>query len=272
MQNHFTAACIQMNSGAQVADNLRRADALLAKAAAGGAQLAALPEFFALLSADEQLAIAESEDGGAIQDFLSAAAARYQMYIVGGTLPIVAPDSRVFSSCLLYAPDGERIARYDKMHLFRFFGKTRMDETVTIAPGDSPLCVQTPLGKIGLAVCYDLRFPELFRAMDTPDIIVAPAAFTPQTGNAHWHILLRARAVDNIAHIIAPAQAGEHPGGRQTFGHSAIVDGWGNILAAAAGCGDEVIFAEIDGTERNRQREMLPILSHRLIHQTETRL
>ena len=268
MSKNFTVACIQMNSGDDVDKNLARAGELLAQSADRGASLAALPEYFSLIAADEnkKLAVAEKDGAGAAQDFLSAAAARHRMYVVGGALPITAGDGRVFSACLLYAPDGRRIARYDKMHLFRFTGReSRVDESKTIAPGATPVCVDTPLGKIGLSVCYDLRFPELFRTMDSPDIIIAPSAFTAETGAAHWEILLRARAVENLAHVVAPAQAGTHPGGRKTYGHSMIADGWGKILAAAKSDGDEVVFAAIDGDEREARRTMLPALSDRLI-------
>jgi nitrilase len=218
MKKIVTVACLQMNSGGEVAANLALANDLLQQAAAGGAQLAALPEFFPLIAADEtfKLSIAEKDDDGPIQNFLSRSAATHRMYIVGGTLPIDAGSGRVFSSCLLYGPDGTRLARYDKIHLFRFSGhKQTIDETVTIIPGDTVTVVDTELGRIGLAVCYDLRFPELFRAMEQPDIIIVPSAFTRETGAAHWEVLLRARAVENLAHVLAPAQAGVHLGGRK---------------------------------------------------------
>ena len=261
----FTVACVQMNSGDSVGGNLGRAGELLRRAAGGGAIFAALPEYFAILSADEtrKLAAAETDGAGPIQDFLADSAARHKMYLVGGAIPLRAADGRVFSSCLLFAPDGKRIARYDKMHLFRFDGK--IDETKTIVPGGEVVAVDTPLGKIGLAVCYDIRFPEIFRAMHSPDIIVAPSAFTPETGAAHWRVLLRARAAENLAHVIAPAQAGMHPGGRETFGDSVVIDGWGRVLNAAQTAGDEVIFAEINGGEREQMRARLPALSHRLL-------
>ena len=261
----FTVACVQMNSGDSVGGNLGRAGELLRRAAGGGAIFAALPEYFAILSADEtrKLAAAETDGAGPIQDFLADSAARHKMYLVGGAIPLRAAGGRVFSSCLLFAPDGRRIARYDKMHLFRFDGK--IDETKTIVPGGEVVAVDTPLGKIGLAVCYDIRFPEIFRAMHSPDIIVAPSAFTPETGAAHWRVLLRARAAENLAHVIAPAQAGMHPGGRETFGDSIVIDGWGRVLNAAQTAGDEVIFAEINGGEREQMRARLPALSHRLL-------
>ena len=265
---NFTAAAIQMNSGDVVPDNLARAKTLLAQAADGGAALAALPEYFALLSADEtkKLAAAEKDNDGPIQDFLAESAARYKIHIIGGALPIAAKNGRVYSACPLYAPNGERTARYDKMHLFRFQGReTQVDETKTAAAGNAVVCANTPLGKIGLSICYDLRFPELFRAMDSPDIIAAPSAFTVETGAVHWELLLRARAVENLAHIIAPAQAGTHPGGRKTYGNSMLIDGWGRVLAAAKTAGDEVIFAEIRADEREQCRRQLPALSHRIL-------
>lgn len=265
MRENFIVACLQMNSGDSVPENLARADELLRRAADGGAEFAALPEYFAILSADEKrkLAAAEEDGAGPIQDFLAAAAARHKMHLAGGAIPIRARDGRVFSSCILFAPDGKRIARYDKMHLFRFDGK--IDETETVARGDSVVAADTPLGRIGLAVCYDVRFPELFRAMNSPDILVIPSAFTPETGAAHWRLLLRARAVENLAHVIAPAQAGRHPGGRETFGDSVVIDGWGRILNAAQTRDDEIVFAKINAEERAAQRARLPALSHRLL-------
>ena len=277
MSDSFTAACIQMNSGDSVANNLARAAQLLSQAADGGAQLAALPEFFPILSGDEtrKLQVAETDGDGPIQNFLSGAAARHRMYIVGGAIPITAPSQsaqrtasqtapqKIRAACLLHAPDGSRLARYDKMHLFCFQGKTtRADETATIESGDAIVAVDTPLGRIGLSICYDLRFPELYRAMQA-DILVAPSAFTVETGAAHWELLLRARAVENMAHLIAPAQVGVHPGGRTTYGHSQIIDSWGQLLATAGGEDEAVIFARIDAEERRNQRTRLPALSHR---------
>ena len=268
MPQKFIAACLQMNAADNVAANLARAGELLQQAADQGAKLAALPEYFPLIAADEtlKLRIAEKDNSGPIQDFLAKAAQQHSIYLVGGALPIDAGNGRVFSACPLYAPDGQRLARYDKMHLFRFVGRQdKADETTTIVPGHAPIAVDTDLGRIGLCVCYDLRFPELFRAMQKPDIIVAPSAFTRETGAAHWEILLRARAIENIAHLLAPAQAGTHPGGRKTFGHSMIIDSWGRVLAQANGNDDAVITAMIDGKEREEQRARLPALQHRLL-------
>lgn len=269
MQDH-TAACIQMTSDDDAANNLQRAADLLAAAAAGGAQLAVLPEFFPLLSADEsaKLAIAEDDSDGPIQNFLSQAARQHGMHIVGGTVPIRAPAAdgrpRVYAASPLYAPDGARLARYDKMHLFQYRDDMQQyDETATICPGDAAAAADTPLGRIALSVCYDLRFPELYRQLPPPDIISAPSAFTVPTGRAHWQLLLTARAVENLAYVIGAAQAGEHPGGRRTYGHSMIISPWGKVLAQAQSAGDEVIFAGLSAAELQQWRQRLPALENR---------
>ena len=270
----YKAACIQMTSGDVLADNLQRAAGLLAAAADGGARLAVLPEFFPLLSANEKakLAIAETDGDGPIQNFLAQAAQQHHLYIVGGTVPIHAPTAndandampRIYAASPLYAPDGSRIARYDKIHLFQFrHGQQQYDETKTIAPGSTPVAVDTPLGRIGLSVCYDLRFPELYRQLQQPDVIVAPSAFVEETGAAHWRLLLSARAVENLAHVIGAAQAGEHGGGRRTYGNSMIIDPWGKVLAQAKSNGDEVIIADINSNERQAWRQRLPALENR---------
>lgn len=263
----FTAACVQMRSGDDVGKNLARAGELLAVAKQRGAELTALPEFFPVLCADEtrKLEVAEEFGAGPIQDFLRDAAKEHKMHILGGALPLRAPGGKVFASSLLYAPDGKLLARYDKMHLFRFSGRrATVDETQTIVPGAKPVAVETPLGRMALSVCYDLRFPEFYRAL-AADIIFAPAAFTVETGEAHWEILLRARAVENLAHLIAPAQCGEHPGGRRSYGNSAIVGPWGEILARADGKNETVLTATISATTRQTRRTRLPALSHRLL-------
>lgn len=265
----FVAACVQMNSSAQVEDNLKRADALLATAASREAKLAVLPEFFPHLSADEtaKLAIAETDNDGPIQNFLATAAKQYSLYLVGGTIPIrTATADKISSACLLYTPDGQRLARYDKIHLFRYHGNNdSYDETTTMQAGDKVVCVDTPLGKIGLAVCYDLRFPELFRQMNRADILAIPSAFVPETGRAHWETLLRARAIENLATVFAAAQAGEHPGGRKTYGDSMIIGAWGDIQARATTTGDECIFATVEPAKQQALRERLPALDNRCL-------
>lgn len=263
-----------MESGDNLADNLARAQNLLAQAAKLGAQVAALPEFFTLLSADEsaKLAVAEIPGDGPAQNLLAQAAKLHKMFVLGGTIPL-RPQSpqetnRVLAASILFAPDGTQIARYDKIHLFQFAGSRRQyDESRSIVPGkpdaQNIVAPQTALGKFGLSVCYDLRFPELYRAMHNPDVIFAPAAFTRETGVAHWELLLRARAVENLAHVIAPAQGGTHPGGRGTHGNSMIVGPWGEILARASDSGDAVVCADISAEERIALRQRLPCLQNR---------
>lgn len=260
----FVAACLQMQSGDCLDDNLRRAGRLVQRAADAGARLVALPECFPLMSADEGAlcSCAEDEGGGPVQDALAHWAAQHRLHLVGGTIALRAAG-RPRAACLFYGPDGRLLARYDKMHLFGF-GDAH-DEARHYSAGDAAVAVDTDLGRIGLAVCYDLRFPELFRAMGEPDIIVAPSAFTVETGQAHWELLCRARAVENMAHLIAPAQGGEHPGGRRTFGHALAVDPWGGILARAAAAGDALLLAQVDAGHRQRLRLRLPCLQARRI-------
>ena len=270
MQEKIVAAAVQMSSGDNWRQNLRRAGELIARAADMGAQLVALPEFFPLMAAaeDAKLALAEADGAGPMQDFLARAAARRNVYLVGGTIPMAADARRVFNSCLLFAPDGRRLARYDKIHLFRYRGKTEaVDEARTMKAGGEPRAVDTAIGRIGLCVCYDLRFPTMFARMRFPDIIVAPSAFTAQTGRAHWRLLARARAVDNLAFVVAPAQAGTHPGGRRTFGDSLIVDPWGRVLAAAGRDGDGVVCAELTRARRDACRARLPLLQSKRTEQ-----
>ena len=261
-----------MESGDNLADNLSRAQNLLAQAAKMKADVAALPEFFTMLSADEsaKLAVAETPGDGPAQNLLSQAARQHKMFILGGTIPIRAPDEsgRVFAASILYDPDGKAVARYDKIHLFQFAGARRQyDEARSIVPGsptpENIVTAETPLGKFGLSVCYDLRFAELYRAMKTPDVVFAPSAFTRETGAAHWELLLRARAVENLCHVVAPAQGGTHPGGRGTHGNSMIVGPWGDILARAPDAGDAVVCAELRADERETMRARLPCLQNR---------
>lgn len=266
----FKAACIQMTSGDEVAGNLHTAERLCQQAAADGARLVVLPEFFPLLAKDETLkrTIAEDDSGGKIQTRLAALARACDIYLVGGTIPLRSGDAaRVYSSCLVYAPSGERLARYDKIHLFHFSGQQQSyAESQTIMAGETQAAVvDTPLGKVGLSVCYDLRFPELYRAMGEVDVIVAPSAFTCETGERHWQLLLQARAVENQAYVLGAAQAGQHPGGRTTYGHSMVVDAWGDICAAAKTDGDEVILATIDHNKTAAIRQRLPALKNRQI-------
>jgi nitrilase len=263
-------AAVQMNSGADVARNLQTAAALLERARAQGAVLAALPENFALMGAREQdkLAIAEDAGSGSIQDFLADCARRLSLWVVGGTVPLRTGDAqRAAAACLVFDAGGRRVARYDKMHLFdvELPGGERYRESATIAHGpEAPTVLDTPAGRLGLSVCYDLRFPELYRRLggNGAEILTVPSAFTATTGEAHWEVLLRARAVENQCYVLAPAQWGEHPGGRRTHGHSAIVDPWGRVLAQCAS-GDDVVVAAVPRDTLLNLRRTFPVLEHR---------
>lgn len=260
-------AAIQMASSPEVTANLLVAEKLIAEAAKAGAKLIALPENFALMGNHELDKIkAREEDGsGPIQDFLATAAKKYQAWIIGGTLPIVGNDGRrVRAACLIYNDQGVRVARYDKIHLFDVNVPDSNEvyrESDSIEPGAEPVVINTPFGKLGVAVCYDLRFPELFRQMSM-DILVIPAAFTAETGAAHWEILLRARAVENLCYVIAPNQGGFHINGRKTFGHSMIIDPWGSVLDCYK-TGAGFVVADIDGERLKKVRASFPVLQHR---------
>jgi deaminated glutathione amidase len=263
-------AALQTVSTPDLARNLDAADRLLAQAAAQGVRLAALPEYFCLMGRrdEDKLAIAEDDGAGPIQDFLAAQARRHGLWIIGGTLPIrAATPGRVRNACCVWNPAGERVARYDKIHLFAFDnGGERYDEARVLEAGSTPVAFEAEGWRIGLSVCYDLRFPELYRALMQPpcDLLVVPAAFTHTTGQAHWDLLLRARAVENQCFVLAPAQGGQHENGRRTWGHSQLIDPWGRVLA----CQDEgeaVVAAEADLAVRDRVRQQLPALAHRRI-------
>ena len=265
-------AAIQMVSGPQVAENLAAAAERLAQAADRGAQLAVLPENFALMGRQEsdKLAVREAEGAGPIQDFLAEQAARHRLWLVGGTIPLHAPgeEHRVRAACLLYDEHGQRVARYDKVHLFdvQVVGSAeRYAESATIAPGNRYVVVDTPWGRLGLAVCYDLRFPEQFRALADQgmEILALPAAFTAATGAAHWEILLRARAIENQCYVIAAAQGGVHANGRETFGDSLVIDPWGLILDRLA-WGPGVALARMDRGFLEEIRQQFPALAHRV--------
>jgi nitrilase len=266
-------AAVQMISGASLAPNLERAAALIAEAAATGATLVALPEYFCLMGRrdTDKVALREPLGAGQIQQFLADAARRHRVWLVGGTLPLEAPQAdRVLNTTLVFDPQGARVARYDKVHLFRFTrGTESYDEAATIAPGRevATFALAPPAGpplKVGLSVCYDLRFPELYRAMGEPDLILVPAAFTATTGEAHWTTLLRARAIENLAYVLAPAQGGRHENGRATFGHSMLIDPWGTVLADRPD-GEGVVFGDIDPQVIARCRASLPALAHRVL-------
>lgn len=265
-------AALQMVSGIDVEANLAAARRLIAQAAAEGAGLVALPEYFCFMGrADtDKLAIAEQPGDGPIQRMLAEAAREHGLWVIGGTLPLVSADpQRVLNSCGVYAPDGTLAARYDKIHLFRFeresaTGRESYDEGRAIVAGETPTACTAAGLRVGLSVCYDLRFPELYRALMLPpcDLLSVPAAFTYTTGQAHWELLLRARAVENQCYVIAPAQGGRHENGRRTWGHSMIVDPWGEVLAVRPE-GEGVVIAEIDAARMAEVRSQLPALTHR---------
>ena len=264
-------AAVQMVSKPDIAANLRDAAALIGEAVARGAQLVALPEYFCLMGREtDKVAVREADGQGPIQDFLAATARRHRIWLAGGTVPLVAPEpGRVMNSVLVYRPDGARVARYDKIHLFAFAaGDESYDEAKTIAPGRAVRSFEMtpdagPKLKVGLSVCYDLRFPELYRSLGQPDLILVPAAFTATTGRAHWLTLLRARAIENLCYVLAPAQGGEHENGRATFGHSVLFDPWGGTVAQIdAGCG--VIVGDVDLARIAELRASLPALAHRV--------
>lgn len=264
----FRVALVQMVSTPSVAENLDAAGKLIARAAGEGAKLVALPEYFCILGLrdTDKVAVKEKEGAGPIQDFLSGTAKKYGVWLVGGSVPLACPDpGKVRNSCLVYDQGGQRVARYDKIHLFGLeLGAERFDEARTIEPGTAPCAVESPFGRIALSVCYDVRFPELYRALAPMDLILVPSAFTATTGRAHWETLLRARAIENLAWVLAPAQGGKHANGRQTHGHSMVIDPWGKIVAErAAGAG--VVLADIDPGFQARVRGGLPALAHRVL-------
>jgi len=270
--HHMRAACLQMCSGDDVGRNLATAASLLQRAAAAGAQLAVLPENFAFMSADdaEKRTIAEPEETSRVLDFLSRQAAEHAMTIIGGTVALCSPDAGMIrNTCPVFDAEGKRVGSYDKIHLFDVdLEQESYRESEVVLPGDRPEIVHAGCWNIGLAICYDLRFPELFRHYSAHgcNLFTLPAAFTVPTGMAHWEALLRARAIENQAYVLAAAQssgeAGVHPGGRKTWGHSMIIDPWGDVLAVLDE-GEGVITAELDMDFLLRVRRSLPVLQHR---------
>ena len=263
-------AALQTVATPDVDRNLEAAARLVAEAAARGAGLVSLPEYFCLMARrdEDKLAIAEVAGEGPIQDFLAGQARRHGLWLIGGTLPLrVQAEGRVRNACCVYAPDGRLAARYDKIHLFRFDnGRESYDEARVLEAGDQPLALQAGPLRVGLSVCYDLRFPELYRTLAKPpcDVLSVPAAFTYTTGRAHWELLLRARAVENQCYVLAAAQGGMHENGRRTWGHSMIVDPWGEVLAQQPE-GEGVVVAEVDAARLASVRRQLPALTHRVL-------
>src|SRR5258706_14906571 len=261
----FTIAAVQMVSGPEVGPNLEAAGALVAAAAAAGARLVALPENFYIIGRYEgdKVKAREKDGAGPIQDFLASAARQHGVWLVGGTAPIETADAgRIRSACLVYDDAGRRVARYDKMHVFRFEGgDERYDEARTVEPGERAIAVDSPFGRLALSVCYDVRFPELYRGLGEFDLMFVPSAFTVPTGAAHWETLLRARAIENQAYVVAPAQGGIHAGGRATYGNTMIVDPWGEVLGVRVN-GEGVVLAEVDLDHIKKGRASLPSLAH----------
>jgi nitrilase len=264
----FRVGLVQMVSTPVVAENLDAAERLVAQAAAEGAELVALPEYFCILGMrdTDKVAAKEKDGAGPVQEFLAAAAKRHGIWLVGGSVPLECADpGKVRNSCLVYDSEGRRAARYDKIHLFGLdLGAERFEEGRTIEPGSTPCAIDSPFGRIAVSVCYDVRFPELYRALAPMDIILVPSAFTATTGRAHWEALLRARAIENLAWVLAPAQGGTHQNGRQTYGHTMVVDPWGKIVAERT-TGAGVVIADIDPEFQANMRRSLPALTHRVL-------
>jgi predicted amidohydrolase len=259
-------AAIQMVSTPSVEENIAAARRRIAEAAEQGAQLVLLPEYWPTMGMHERdkLAVAERADAGPIQSFMSAIAREYKLWLIGGTLPLESFDAdKVWNATLVYGPDGARVARYDKVHLFNFSrGAESYDEARTIASGAGVTTFDAPFGRVGLSVCYDLRFPELYRALGDCTLIVVPAAFTCTTGRAHWEVLLRARAIENQCYVLAAAQGGHHVNGRNTWGHSMLIDPWGEIKAELAS-GEGLVIGDLDPHHLSSIRTNLPALKHR---------
>jgi nitrilase len=264
-----------MVSTTQVASNLLDAANLVGQAAQAGAQLVVLPEYFCLMGRRERdkVALREQDGTGPIQEFLSQLAARHRIWLAGGTVPLASPDpERVWNALPFYNPQGRRVARYDKVHLFAFSGEEESyDESRTIRAGSDTVVVPCTFGegpeaatiRVGLSICYDLRFPELYRRFAGAELVLVPAAFTAATGRAHWETLLRARAIENLCYVLASAQGGQHENGRATFGHSMLVDPWGEVVAVHRE-GPGLVVADLDLARLAQCRQRLPALDHRI--------
>lgn len=265
----FRVAAIQMASGSSVSANLEEAARLIEDAASKGAELIVLPEYFSIMGVrdTDKLTVQERPGDGMVQSFLSETSKRLGIWLVGGSVPLASPDpAKIYNSSLIYDEKGKQVARYDKIHLFSLkLGNDRFAEEKTIKAGDKVVTVESPFGRIGLSICYDLRFPELYRMMGNVDIILAPSAFTAITGKAHWEILVRARAIENLAYVIAPAQGGYHVNGRETYGDSMIVDPWGVIIdRLPRGAG--AVMATLNKERQASLRASLPALDHRCLN------
>jgi nitrilase len=264
----FPVAALQMVSTPDRDRNLDEAARLIAEAALGGAKLVLLPEYFCLMGHKDtdKLAVREPYQDGPIQRFLSGAARQHGIWVIGGTLPLTAPEpNRVLNTSLVFDPRGDEVARYDKIHLFSFEkGAESFDEARTIRPGSEVKTFDAPFGRVGLSVCYDLRFPELYRNLGDCALMVVPSAFTYTTGRAHWEILLRARAIENQCYVLAAAQGGKHENGRRTWGHTMLIDPWGEIVAVREE-GAGVVAGYIDSARIAEVRASLPSWRHRVL-------
>jgi nitrilase len=267
-QSFYRVAAIQMASGPNVKGNLEEATRLIDMACSIGVRIVVLPEYFAIMGMKDtdKINVREKPGEGPIQEWMSETAKKHRIWLIGGSIPMEAsvPD-KVRNTCLVYDREGKQVARYDKIHLFNLaLGSENFSEERTIEAGDKVVVVESPYGRIGLSICYDLRFPELYRAMGEVDMIVVPSAFTATTGKAHWEALIRARAIENLAYVIAPAQGGFHVNGRETHGDSMIVDPWGMVLDHLPR-GSGVVVAGINPQYQQTIRKSLPALTHRTL-------
>jgi len=261
-EKEICMAAVQMTAGPEVSENLKEAARLIDIAAMKGAKLVVLPEYFCIMGVNDadKVVVREEEGSGPIQEFLGETAKSHGIWLIGGSVPLVsARPNKVRNSCLVYDDSGKQVARYDKIHLFNFeHGEEHYAEEKTIEAGNKVVTLESPFGRIGLSICYDLRFPELYRSMGQVDIILAPSAFTATTGKAHWEILIRARAIENLAYMIAPAQSGHHINGHKTYGDSMIVDPWGEVICRAANTKEQIIYATLAKERIERSKRTLP--------------
>ena len=264
-------AAVQMIATPEWARNRDAAARLVAQAATAGAQLVVLPEYFCLMGQNDgdKLALAEAAGDGQIQRFLSETARQHGVWLVGGTLPVSRSATQALNRCCVFAPDGHEATHYDKVHLFGFDnGKERYDEGATLFAGSKPVAFDATAGgetlRVGLSICYDLRFPELYRALMNPpcDLICVPAAFTHTTGEKHWEVLLRARAIENQCYVLASAQGGKHENGRRTWGHSMVIGPWGEVISVLPE-GEGFVIADVSRERIGQVRAQLPALQHR---------
>jgi nitrilase len=262
-------AALQMVSAPDLATNLATAERLIDQAAAEGAQLVSLPEYFVQIGLREtdKFQIAEEFGLGPVQEMLTAKARQHAIWVAGGSIPIKTLDpAKVTNTALLFNPQGDMVVRYDKIHLFSYQDGTRhLDEGRTMVAGTAVVAADTPFGRIGMSICYDLRFPELYRAMGQVDLILVPSAFTVPTGTAHWSVLLRARAIENQCYVLAAAQGGTHASGRQTYGHSMLIDPWGEVVADLP-LGEGVVMGQMDPERLQSVRHNLQALQHRRLN------